>query len=69
MICLCRKNGLEDTLKSLKQDQTVKERNLTALTEETMSKYPERVATRRREEQLRMELKIIQQQLIQMGRE
>lgn len=60
---------MEDVLKSLKEEEIEKKRELDTVTQQTVAIYPERIATRRREEQLRMDLKILQQQLIQRERE
>ncbi|OQR75818.1 structural maintenance of chromosomes protein 6-like, partial [Tropilaelaps mercedesae] len=63
------KSGYEDSLQQLKQEQETKARDLDTATKRATDKWPERIVTRRRETELRMELKILQQQIAHMERE
>lgn len=66
---LCRKGGLEDTLEQLREEQAVKQRELDEAAQKAVEKCSERIDTRRREGELRIELKTLKQQIAHMESE
>ncbi|XP_022686696.1 structural maintenance of chromosomes protein 6-like isoform X1 [Varroa jacobsoni] len=64
-----RKGGLEDTLEQLREEQAVKQRELDEAAQKAVEKCSERIDTRRREGELRIELKTLKQQIAHMESE